>query len=402
MAKKKPSQDSTISRITQAFKSAESNVKKETGLSFFSLSEYEKAWGIPGYLPFGLPDLDFLCMHDKERTQFGIPRGRITEIHGESSSFKSTLCYRLAAETLLRGGRVYWLSTEVDFSTEYALEHVREYGVDQSFAEENFKGRPVKHLADLFKTFRAIMKPLSEISAEMGDEGLNPIDHFPPILFVVDSISAVLSGTDWERMDKKEFEDGMQQGAHAGELHRLFKYIMYSLAEIGAAVVLTNHYRADMSYSRKNKKPAHEGIVKYYSSLRISVNAYRWSPLASKTNPSSGGLEYDWGRQMIAKVYKVRGKWKLAGEAEIYYQFGHGFHYPQSVFQVLRATGVVTVSGRKLVIDVEDDDLLTPLNGTYNTAKDVKELLLKRADLMPDIAAAAMMRGPVRVKDGRK
>src|ERR1700756_3340121 len=56
----------------------------------------------------------------------GVPRGRITEIHGAESSGKTTIAYHIVAEDQKASGRAAFLDVEHSVDPEYA----RNLGVD--------------------------------------------------------------------------------------------------------------------------------------------------------------------------------------------------------------------------------------------------------------------------------
>lgn len=383
--------------IDKAFKRAEAAAAKKTGVGFFSLKEFETKFGIPGYIPTGLWDLDLMLPHNEDRTQYGVPRGRITEFHGSESSFKSTICYRIAAETLAQGGRVYWLSTELDFNRKYALENIVEFGVDPDIADEHFRSRPVRTIREMFDATSAWMTELELLADEIDEAKENVHEVLPPIMFIVDSIASFLSGVDYDRL-QKDFEDGLQVGSRAGELHRFFQFFMYPMARIGAGLVFTNQMRANLGFGHKKWNVAHDNTVRYYTSVRIKMDAYDYNPGSS--GPTRMGQTYTYGRQIKVKVYKMRGDWVCDGETQLLFQYRHGFDFFTSAINTLQRTGVAVYKSKEYTIDEPGDSVFEPLNGSHSD-KELRALLSLNITSLPTMMAEALKRGPIHLEDMR-
>lgn len=401
-ARKKPAKKSTSKQtfdLAKRFKAAEARAEKKTGMGFFSLPEFEAKFGIPGYIPTGVWDLDMMLPHNEDRSQYGVPRGRITEFHGDESSFKSTLCYRIAAETIAQGGRVYWFTTELDFNRAYALENVIEFGVSPDVADEQFRSRPTRTIRDLFTATNEMMSELEDLAGEIEKAGENVLETMPPIMFIIDSIAAFLSGTDHDRLDN-DFEDGLQVGGRAGELHRFFQFFMYPMAKIGAGMVFTNQFRANLGFGNKKWNVAHDNTVRYYCSVRVRLKAYDYTPLSGSNKPTRDGQPYTWGRQIDTTVYKMRGDWVSDGETKMLYQYGHGFDYITSAINVLTKTGITVFKNKEFVIDESADSAMAFLNGNHDL-KELRRLLKENVSLLPDAMGEAMSRGPIRLEDMR-
>jgi RecA/RadA recombinase len=388
----------------------EQNVKKMTGREFLDIKKYDKTYGIPGYIPFNLPDLDLLCGSDEPMLNWGIARGRVTELSGPEASFKSTLCHQLAAEVLDQGGLVYWFSSETDFSERYARKHLREYSLDFDAVQENYKVIPVMTVQELFTTMQSLMKPWSEKALEIEEEGGIALKEFPPILFILDSLSAMMGGGDYERIDDKKvgFDGGPQVGGHAHELHRFFKYFLVPWMRIGATFVYTNHVRANLGFGYAKTKIAHDMVVRHYCNLRIALKSYNWNIGTSKAN--RGKMAFQYGKKVSVQVMKERNDvWVLDGETELTYQYNYGWDIYRSVINMLCDTGVAQLAksadtkmdSQKFIIE-EEDPVLCELNGTYTKIKDLKEVLNADPARIPEYVARAMKRGPLKLEDLRE
>lgn len=394
-------------------------VKKLIGREFLPIGEYEKKYGIPGYIPFGLPDLDMLCGNDGPKLNYGIPRGRVTELQGAESSFKSTLVHHLAAEVINQGGIVRWFSSETDFNERYAMQHLKEIVVDPSRVENEYyyQAIPVMTVQELFKAMKGVMDPLTKRANEIEKEGGYPHrDELfrPPILFVLDSLSAMLGGDDYSRLEAvtEKKDGGAKVGGHAAEMHRFFKFFLVPWMQVGAAFVYTNHLRANINtagpYGPKTKA-AHDIVVRHYCQLRINVKSWNWNPGTSK--PTRAGLQFQYGKRIKASVYKERNdQFVLDGTTELVYQHNHGFDLFRSVIYMLVQTGVIELKSKakdakidanEYIIAIDDDPVLAELNGTYKM-KALKMLLAEDPGRLPEYIQRAMKRGAVTLEDMRR
>ena len=79
------------------------------------------------HIPTGTPQLDALIggTDDAERIYKcpGVPRGRVTQMWGTESTYKTTLCLKLAATCIERGGTVVYIDFHNGFLPDYAESH---------------------------------------------------------------------------------------------------------------------------------------------------------------------------------------------------------------------------------------------------------------------------------------
>jgi recombination protein RecA len=107
----------------------------------------------------------------------GIPRGRITEIHGAESSGKTTLAYHIIAESQKKGGMAAFIDAEHSVDPEYA----RNLGVDidQLLISQPATGEEALEIMDALVRSGAVdvvaldsvaaLVPKAEIEGDMGD-----------------------------------------------------------------------------------------------------------------------------------------------------------------------------------------------------------------------------------------
>jgi len=102
----------------------------------------------------------------------GVPRGRITEIHGAESSGKTTIAYHIIAESQKKGGMAAFIDAEHSVDPEYA----RSLGVDidQLLVSQPATGEEALEIMDALIRSGAVdvvaaLVPKAEIEGDMGD-----------------------------------------------------------------------------------------------------------------------------------------------------------------------------------------------------------------------------------------
>ena len=112
---------------------------------------------LPQVIPTGILQLDY------DLKIGGFPRGKVIQIYGDAGSYKSTLCYRVVAETQKLGGEALWLDAENSFNPLAAkacgvdLEHCYVYMflIFMSFL------LIIEHRAILLSSIKIIMKKIT-------------------------------------------------------------------------------------------------------------------------------------------------------------------------------------------------------------------------------------------------
>lgn len=377
------------------FAKAEKNVKKISGNEFLDIDAAYRKYGVVGHISTTLPDFDLHLMHNKERTSYGFPRGRFCEIHGEQSSYKTTLCLTLAAECLAMGGRVYWLIGEYDIDEAYIRAELAKRGVTKD-QESRYKIMPVSTIGEMFKATQGIVSTLEDYADGIEAKGDSAAESLPPVLFVVDSIAALLSDADHEKHEK-DFDDAPKMGSHAGDLHRFFKFFLEPVARLGICYVMTNHYRANLGFGKKTKNPAHDSSIKYYMSVRMSLTA--WNP--PNNHKTVQGVKLRKNQVISVKTYKLRSDWVVNGEFDVMYQHNHGFNYFESLLNALIMTGIAKKTGNEYVIDqIDETGRFTVFEGVHSK-KDLKQLFFENMNEAVVLGKLALEAGPVQLEDLR-
>jgi len=173
----------------------------------------------------------------------GIPRGRITEVLGNPSAGKSTLCLHIVAEAQAMGLNTLYIDAEHALDVFYA-DRIG-VNVDDLFLHQPTYGEQALRIAD-----EAIR------SGSIG-------------LIVVDSVAALVP--------KREL-DGDIGDSHMGLVARMMsqmcRMISGSLSNANAAIVFVNQYRATMStggFGGPSKAPSGGSALNYAASVIIDL-----------------------------------------------------------------------------------------------------------------------------------
>jgi RecA/RadA recombinase len=386
--------------FNMTLKTVESSLKRP----MWRLEEIDKKFGIPGYLSTGLPSLDMSLMHNSERTEYGFPYGRVVEVCGDSGSCKTTLMNLLSAKNLAKGGISYYISTEFDFDISFFNRFLVDEGLtplgEGGETEYNFAVSPVTTIKELFLSVKGIVEPIKALADELTKQGKTPLEELPPILIVCDSLGALMGDENRNRIEE-DWDKGDKTGGHAKELHDFFKFFLYDFARLGIMFVFTNHYRADMSMSRKTKQPAHDPATKYYCSLRTMFDR-RWDSNLNKS-VSRMGRSFEVGFPIDVSIYKIRGDFVLDGTVRLNYYHNHGFDYISSLVDSCKMASVFVE--RKGIVEValpEDAEGLSELEGKrFSGMKELKEFLSSNLESALALERLSFRRGPDVLEDLR-
>ena len=198
--------DSIEEYIVSAFKSAsihtpkdilsvdEQQLSKLTGLSVKTCKTARKAavnlFAVPGesaadflacrvVLPCGMGDLDAAL-------DGGLGLEWLVEIYGEAGSGKTQFCLTLAASTIARGQRVFWIDSEGDFRPNRLVEILD----GRSASMDNLSVAKCNTVAEFLACIESV--------------GMFCENTEIPPLMIIDSIAAILKGSE---MSKKELCD---------------------------------------------------------------------------------------------------------------------------------------------------------------------------------------------------
>lgn len=182
------------------------------------------------------------CVGLDEAMGGGIPRGRLVEVYGDSSTGKTTWCYHVIAEFQKKypDDPVGWIDSEFSF--------------DQTYAEK------IGVIGDEI----LIQQP------ESGEEALNVIKHMilsGVKLIVVDSVAALVP-----RAEKEKDIGDKTMGEAARLLSSGLKQLNQEASRNDCTLLFTNQIREKIGvmYGDKNTTPGGKAL-KFYASIRVEL-----------------------------------------------------------------------------------------------------------------------------------
>lgn len=344
---------SKIPQLKELFSAVKKEVVKTQVKNVHTLEEYADQFPVERCLSSGLPILDLNMFHNKDRSEWGLPCGRWSEVAGIEGIGKTLICHMWAADALRKGGMVFWVQSEGEFDAEHALNIYRTCGVDVSDpCELNQIILSAMSLEDLYNACKSILNIVRAMKAEFEtkNKGQSFRKNSPPILVVVDSLAAMVSSIDREGIEEKGWEKNSRMGSKAKEFHVFFQMVLNEFAELGIAGVGTNHLRASMDAYGPDTIHAHDSALKYYMSFRMSMDRH----------PKSGSKFYDMlmkpytknGRSMVAgypvrfKIMKKRGVKIEDGIFEVPFYNGYGFDFLYSLIEACITAGVIKIASK--------------------------------------------------------
>lgn len=343
-----------IPQIKPLFNSVVKKMAKMSVNSAHSLEEYAEHFPIERCISTGLPLLDLNMFHNASMTEWGAACGRWIEIAGIQGIGKTHICHLLTASVHRLQGMVFWIQAEGEFDAECAISIYKNQGVDcDNLSDLNMSVSFARSVEDLFKISKSIIDNVREIKASYeSSTKLSFRKNSPPILVVVDSLAALLATVDRNGIEEKGWDSRSRMGGKSKEFHEYFQYVLNEFAELGIAGVGTNHLRANMDQYGPDTLHAHDSALKYYMSLRLSMDKH----------PKSGSKYYDMltkaytknGRSMIAgypvrfKNVKKRGVQVEDGIFEIPFYHGYGFDFLYSLCDAAITCGIVRLGAKSV------------------------------------------------------
>ncbi len=249
-------------------------------------------------IPTGLPFLDKLTGVG------GIPRGVITEIFGDESVGKSTLCMQIVASAQAQGLRCLWADVEWSYSAAYA----KALGVDNS--------------------------KLGIIRERMAEDVLDTLEEAADSgewdLIVLDAVGSILP-----RNDAEKSADGKTIGSQAGLISRFCRKVVPSIKMHNVALIAINHSFVDIMsgaiLTSGGKK------LRYHKSLSIR--------LKKKMGVSVKQGDTKIGKAMVGEVKKNKIASTEGLEADGILLFGTGFSAAASLVDDAIEAGIITKKG---------------------------------------------------------
>lgn len=347
-------------------------------------------------LSTGLLELDVNMERNVQTGRCGFRYGKIIEFVGQQGTLKTRTTLELAARHLEKPNSfVIWQDSEQAADKEFFTQVLEDAGVDPKLAS-NIVVQQVQDINSVLINFKRIRDKLAQIEEKERKKPENKNKQswelVPRVMFVLDSLAGLLSSYDLNSFEaklqkaadkdaKEEVDDySAKVGGHAGELHRLFKYVKLPVKLYGMLFVFTNHYRMDLSPSMRKYTPAHDACTKYYISSRLVTSAYHSDGdrrALSKTR-SSLGQEYVPGQPLAIEKAKVRASGSIRSFVLDFYYEG-GFDYDVAFVDGLQSAGILQKKGSSFAFvdndfyTKEETDLLDQL--FYN--KDNKTIYTK-------------------------
>ena len=245
----------------------------------------------------------------------GLPRGKVIEISGKEGSFKSSLCWAVAADVQKNEELVAWIDAEhaVDLHVPKMRRYFKSLGVDMS-----------KIL--LFKPD----------TTEEAFEAIETLFEYGVSLIVYDSIVALSnvreSEADMEKIDRN---------TNAMSINKGLRKITPALRKYNCTLLLINQFRVNQDrmnkYAPEFQTTGGQGL-KHWCSLRLEVRAYTMKDTDKRPV----------GKEIYVKVIKTRFDFPR-DDAQIFYFNATGFSIVHELANLAETWGVFKPIGRSWI-----------------------------------------------------
>jgi recombination protein RecA len=292
-------------------------------------------------------NLEFLPTPSEEiniMTGGGFPKGRITELFGNNSSGKTSLCLETIGEDMQADKDSYWawLESEESFDPEYAVK---------------------VHEIDLE---RLIYIDISETGAEKSIDRLEALIRAGILTgFVVNSVAGLVP--------KKELEEDLEKANIALQARMMSKLMRKWTGLIGKknlVALFINQLRTDVNARFGDPNVTTGGrALAFYASLRFGMNSLKLQ--------DSDPISADEGLKLNARVAKNRCVYDNPyKKCEFYVIYGVGVDKLTEIIEKGPEAGVLRKAGAWYYYEKEDGELIEADRAVVK-GKDQKKVPLK-------------------------
>lgn len=253
----------------------------------------------------------------------GWPRGRISNLYGNSGAGKTTLALTTAAKVCAAGGTVCYIDWENEVEPRYAAA----------------LGVPI-HNGDLFDLQQPeTLEDGMKIMVQMAASGVD--------LIVVDSVGA---GVPYDLYHRDQKEEGNQSrpGLVAAKWSQFLPKFKSILAKSNTTVIGISQLRktiSSMSGGGPDSAPQGGEAWKFYSAVRMMLRVFS-KEKTKQFNAITGKVEeMVTGSIVIAKLDKCKVSDSVHQEQKFYLQSGTGIDNAKSVLDLAISYGIVKKGG---------------------------------------------------------
>lgn len=266
----------------------------------------------------------------------GIPRSRLTLLHGKEGSGKTSLALHIVAETQRLGGVAVYIDKEYKLDPDYA----RAIGVN---INQLVLAQP-PHLESVFATCEGVIERAAAL--RQGGERI-------PILIVLDSMNAAITKAQYEGA----WED-KHMAPQARVYSELLPKLMPKVSKEDVALLWISQVRKKMVMFGDDAETAGGNAPKFYASLLLDVRR-----VASDKDKDgarvANKLVVECKKNQIAPPFR---------KADVVIDYGHGINGEIALLTQGVADGIVEKSGHFYIFGKYNLG-----NGLANAAKKLKE-----------------------------
>jgi recombination protein RecA len=253
----------------------------------------------------------------------GWPRGRISNLYGNSGAGKTTVALTTAARVCEAGGTVCYIDWENEVDPRYAAA----------------LGVPIHDPSKFDLEQPETLEDGMKIMVQMASEGVD--------LIVVDSVGAAVPADLYHR-DQKEEGNQMRPGLVAQKWSQFLPKYKSILTKSGTTVIGVSQLRktlSTMSGGGPDSAPQGGEAWKFYSAVRMMLRVLQ-KEKTKKFNGISGKIEeMVTGAIVIAKLDKCKVSDSVHQEQKFYLNSGTGIDNARSVLDLAVSYGIIAKSG---------------------------------------------------------